>query len=382
MPGGILVDEGPDQHAQAVTRTRELIANPDVPAIFEAAFAFDNVLIRADILQRLPSGAWRLAEVKSTTRVKPEHLHDLAIQAYVITGSGITLEQMQLVHVDTTYVRGENRIDWHAYFEPEDLTDEVRNLLASVPERVAEMHAILGMPTAPEIRPSGHCFSPFECEFWTRCTASKPSDWIFYLPRLNATTFAELDGNGIEFDARYSVGVVPHSRTAAGCGCRRLWSGVYLGRPRRCTCPFGEYLDFETFSPAVPLYAGTSPYQRIPFQWSIHYDDGQSDVRHSEFLAEGDSDPRRDFAQKLIVAIGRTSGPIIVYSPFEASVLNDLAAFLPDLSGSLLAVIDRVCDLLPIVRAHVAHPAFLGSYSIKVVRPHWCRASATTIWTR
>ena len=56
VPGGILVDEGPDQHAQAVTRTRELIANPDVPAIFEAAFAFDNVLIRADILQRLPSG--------------------------------------------------------------------------------------------------------------------------------------------------------------------------------------------------------------------------------------------------------------------------------------------------------------------------------------
>ena len=74
MPGGILVDEGPDQHAQAVTRTKELIANPDVPAIFEAAFAFDSVLIRADILERLVSGAWRLAEVKSTTRVKPATL--------------------------------------------------------------------------------------------------------------------------------------------------------------------------------------------------------------------------------------------------------------------------------------------------------------------
>ena len=197
MPGGILVDEGPDQHAQAVTRTRELIANPDVQAIFEAAFAFDNVLIRADILQRLPSGAWRLAEVKSTTRVKPEHLHDLAIQAYVITGCGITLEQMQLIHVDTSYVR-ENEIDWHAYFKPEDLTDEVRDLLPSVRERVAEMHAVLGMPTAPEVRPSGHCFSPFECEFWTRCTANKPLDWIFYLPRLHTTTFAELGAKGIE----------------------------------------------------------------------------------------------------------------------------------------------------------------------------------------
>jgi hypothetical protein len=45
--------------------------------------------MRADILERLPSGAWRLAEVKSTTRVKREHLHDLAIQAYVIGGSGL-----------------------------------------------------------------------------------------------------------------------------------------------------------------------------------------------------------------------------------------------------------------------------------------------------
>ena len=266
----------------------------------------------------------------------------------------------------------ENKIDWHAYFKPEDLTDEVRNLLASVPERVAEMHAVLGMPTAPEIRPSGHCFSPFECEFWTRCTASKPSDWIFYLPRLNATTFAELDGNGIEFDARYSVGFFPHSRTAAGCGCRRLWSGVYLGRPRRCTCPFGTASRISGFRNLLASGSAVRRNQSLPAH-SIPMVDPlrrrSSDVRHSEFLAEGDSDPRRDFAQKLIVAIGRTSGPIIVYSPFEASVLNDLAAFLPDLSGSLLAVIDRVCDLLPIVRAHVAHPAFLGSYSIKVVAP-------------
>jgi hypothetical protein len=162
---------------------KELVANPDVAAIFEAAFAFDRVLIRADILERLASGAWRLAEVKSTTRVKPEHLHDLAIQAYVIMGCGIALDQMQLIHVDTTYVRDENEIDWHAYFKLEDLTDGVRDLLASVPEHVAEMHAVLGMPTAPEIRPSGHCFSPFECEFWTRCTANKPSDWIFCYQR-------------------------------------------------------------------------------------------------------------------------------------------------------------------------------------------------------
>jgi len=165
VPGGVLVEEGPDRHAEAVERTRELIASPDVPAIFEAAFAFDRVLIRADILERLPSGAWRLSEVKSSTRVKPEHLHDLSIQAYVIGGCGVALEQMQLVHVDTAYVRGENGIDWCAYFKRADVTGEVRELLPSVPDRVANMHAVLGLPAAPEVRPSGHCFSPFECEF-------------------------------------------------------------------------------------------------------------------------------------------------------------------------------------------------------------------------
>ena len=290
----------------------------------------------------------------------------------MITGCGIALEQMQLIHVDTSYVRDENEIDWHAYFKPEDLTDEVRNLLASVPERVSEMHAVLAMPTAPEIRPSGHCFSPFECEFWTRCTANKPSDWVFYLPRLNATTFAELDGNGIELmrDIPSDFSLTP--------GQQRVVDAVVSGREyisdelSNALAPLGPpatYLDFETFSPAIPLYAGTSPYQRIPFQWSIHHDDGVGDVRHFEFLANGHVDPRPDFAETLLHAIDRVSGPIIVYSPFEASVLNDLAAFLPDLSQSLLAVIDRVCDLLPIVRAHVANPRFLGSYSIKTVAP-------------
>src|SRR5262245_44035799 len=30
VPGGVLVEEGPEQHAEAVQRTRELIANPNV----------------------------------------------------------------------------------------------------------------------------------------------------------------------------------------------------------------------------------------------------------------------------------------------------------------------------------------------------------------
>jgi predicted RecB family nuclease len=372
VPGGVLVEEGPDRHAEAVERTRHLIADPAIAAIFEAAFAFARVLIRAEILERLPSGGWRLAEVKSTTRVKPEHLHDLAIQAYVIAGSGLTVEEMQLVHVDTSYVRAENGIDWQAYFEREELTGEVRDLLASVPERVVEMHAILGMPTAPEVRPSGHCFSPFPCEFWDRCTAGKPADWIINLPRLKATRFAELDANGIESmrDIPPDFPLTPgQQRVVDAMLSGQEFISDELPKALAALAPPASYLDFETFSPAIPLYAGTSPYQRIPFQWSMHYDDGAREVRHFEFLADGDVDPRRDFAKTLIQAIGHTTEPIVVYSPFEASVLRDLARLFPDFYGPLFAMIDRMLDLLPIVRTHVTHPEFLGSYSIKAVAP-------------
>jgi predicted RecB family nuclease len=371
-PDGVLVEQGPDKHDLAVERTKELIANPGVSAIFEAAFAFDRVLIRADILERLPSGTWRLCEVKSTTRVKPEHLHDLAIQAYVIMGSGLSVEQMQLVHVDTEYVRGENGIDWQSYFKREDVTDEVRELLPSVAERVANMHAVLGLPEAPEVRPSRHCFSPFECEFWSRCTAAKPADWIFHLPHLKPAVFAELDGQGIE-----SMRDIP-SDFPLSTGQQRVVEAVVSGREyvshqlHEALVPLGPpaaYLDFETFSPALPLYPGTSPYQRMPFQWSLHYDDGTGKIRHFEFLSDGNVDPRREFAETLLQATDSTSGPIIVYSPFEAGVLRDLAGHLLELSSRLLALIDRIRDLLPVVRTHIAHPNLLGSYSIKAVAP-------------
>ncbi len=37
---------------QAIRTTKELIANPDVPAIFEGAFEHRDVFVRVDLLQR------------------------------------------------------------------------------------------------------------------------------------------------------------------------------------------------------------------------------------------------------------------------------------------------------------------------------------------
>ena len=54
-PGGVLVDTKYDQ-AETIRRTKALIADTTVPAIFEAALVHDGVLIRVDALERLPDG--------------------------------------------------------------------------------------------------------------------------------------------------------------------------------------------------------------------------------------------------------------------------------------------------------------------------------------
>ena len=133
----------------------------------------------------------------------------------------------------------------------------------------------------------------------------EPADWVIHLPRLTAAAFAELDANGVE-----SMRDIPPEFPLTP-GQQRVVNAAVSGRefisdelPAALT-PLGppaSYLDFETFSPAIPLYACTSPYQRIPFQWSMHHDDGAGEVRHFEFLADGDVDPRREFATTLLKA--------------------------------------------------------------------------------
>ena len=66
--GGVDVPFGDPE--QAIRTTCELIANPEVQAIFEAAFENGGVLVRVDILHRRRDGRWRLIEVKSTADLK------------------------------------------------------------------------------------------------------------------------------------------------------------------------------------------------------------------------------------------------------------------------------------------------------------------------
>ena len=109
FPGGVEIMEEPWEHAKAVAKTNVLIAASEAAAIFEAAFEYENIRIRVDVLERLANGGWGIREVKSSTSVKEEkfHIDDVAVQLYVVRGSGLDVTSVELIHVNSEFTKGE-----------------------------------------------------------------------------------------------------------------------------------------------------------------------------------------------------------------------------------------------------------------------------------
>ena len=230
---------------------------------------------------------------------------------------------------------------------------------------------MLSLREAPDIRPSRHCFQPHDCEFWERCTVEKPKDWVFYIPRISSASFDNLELSDVVSmkDVPADFPLDPKQRRvvlAAKSG--KVIRSPKLAEMLELLAPPASYLDFETFSPAIPIYADSRPYERIPFQWSLHHSDGE-DLVHADFLAEGKADPRREFSETLLEVSERVPGTIMAWSQFEANVIRDMCRLFPDLAQRLTGIRHRIVDLLRIVHDHVAHPDFQGSYSMKAVAP-------------
>lgn len=368
--GGVLVDHKPWEHDQAVSKTQTLMNDKSVPAIFEATFEFDNVRIRADILERLPRNRWAVYEVKASKEPKAEHIDDLAVQAHVLRNCGLKINRIGEIHLNGDYTRGASGLNWKRMFLMTDVSDEVEEIIADVPANISALQSVIKKRKEPDIPPGLQCTK--ECGFIDHCTAAKPEDWIKWLPRISEKKFDELSALGCE-----SISDIPEDFPLTN-NQTMIWSVLAsnedhvspdLAKALRNYGPPTYYLDFEAMNPGIPLYEGTSPYQVIPFQWSLRKLDKNGNLKHWEFLAHGRDDPRRECAETLIRAVGKSRLPIQMYSTYESTTIGRLKAACPDLSKELDAIDNRLIDLKTLPSAYTYLRAYNFSLSIKNVAP-------------
>jgi Domain of unknown function(DUF2779) len=372
FPGGVEVsyDSGLDD---AIRTSRELVANPEVSAIFEGTFEHGGVLVRVDILQRRRDGRWRLIEVKSATDLKEYYLDDLSIQSHVVSRCGLDLASVCLAHVNRDYIFDGGSIDARRFFRIKNLTRRIASLRPKLRFQLRSEFRILAMPKAPDLSPGKHCTDPVTCEFFDQCNLPRPDDHISCLPRIHASAIRKLESMGIERIRDIPDDYPLNERLRRACTSVQTgkpWYGPDLSIQLKALRYPVYFMDFETVNPAVPRFKAMRPYQLIPFQWSVHVQrEPGAAPEHFEFLATDKSDPRPPFVSTLCDVLG-DGGSIVVYSQqFESQRLSDLASWLPEFAGRINKIQRRFWDLLPIVRDQVYHPAFAGSFSLKSVLP-------------
>jgi len=372
---GAYIDYAGGSLGPALRQTRKLMSSMVRGPIFEATLQHDGVLVREDVLLPIDDegrDSWRIVEVKASTRVKAEHIHDCAVQAWVHLQSGHPLSGIALAHIDNTFVYGGDG-DYGGLLLEHDLTEQVFDLLPAVPTWVERARdAVSGPP--PQVPVGAHCTKPYECPFLQVCWPVRGEEGVQY-PVSGLGGDKEKLGlwvmNGLrdirdvpvsEINSETQLRI--HRVTRDGRAELLPAARSFVGQ-----LPFPRfYLDFETIGPAIPIWPGTRPYQALPFQFSCHIERASASLDHAEFLDLSGEPPMRKLAEALIRTLEST-GPVLMYTGYERSVIESLAAMYPDLAAPLAEITSRLVDLYPVTKANYYHPDMLGSWSIKSVLP-------------
>ncbi|RFB01409.1 DUF2779 domain-containing protein [Parvularcula marina] len=381
FPDGVLVQPALPP-GEALGKTREYLASdPRVP-IFEAALLFDDTYVRLDILAPLPDGSWHLIEVKSATSVKDHYAQDLASQVHVARGAGLPIGRASIWHINNTFVL-ETEDVYDGLFTDRSEIEGLDDLIAGRATDIADAFDLLDRDE-PAHDMGDHCTSPYDCPFQERCASALPAppEWCTsILPNANGKkAAAALAEEGVDDLLKVPVGYFDnpvlhriHQATVSGVPFHE--ADAIKAKVGSWHYPL-HFLDFETIQFAVPRWIGTRAYAQIPFQFSNHILQTDSTVVHHEFLDLSGNDPRRACAEALVDILCTpevAAGSVVAYfASFEKQCIKALALAFSDLSDDLMALHDRVVDLLPIVRNHYYHRDQRGSWSIKAVLPTVC----------
>lgn len=360
FPGGTLIDLPHHDYAGKIEATRHAIAS-GAPAIYEASFAADDVFVAVDVLLREGDG-WRLIEVKSSTSAKEEHLADAAIQLHVLQRCGLAVRAVEIMHLNKEHRHpGQGPL-----FAREEVTSQVLPLLDGIPAEIAAQLAMLAAaePT-PEI--GLHCSEPRPCPFMDRCWP-QDADHITNLYNVGKVAAHKYMMAGV-----HSVWQIPPKKKLPPAAQRQLKAmkekrlvveDTLVTALEPFTGRLG-FLDFETIARAVPVWPEMTPWMQAAAQFSYHqFADGA--YSHAEWLAEGPKDARPLLAEAMIRAT-QNARRVVMYTPFEKTRIRELQEAVPELRDELVALEMKLIDLHPVVRDHVYHPDFLGSFSLKAV---------------
>lgn len=374
-PGGILLE---DRGEAGQDETKKLIEEK-ASVIFQAVFELDGFLAVCDVLEYdKERNGYIITEIKATTKKKLDiHLPDIAFQVALLRRAGLTIVRANLMHLNAKYVR-DGEIVLPELFKIDDVTDEVNEMITEIE---VEMETAKKYLTAVE-EPSGECPCVLRgksrhCSTFAYNNPKVPEYSVHNISRigLSKKKLAELIDSGIygidEVEKGFELTEIQRNQIDVHQSGKSQIHQVEIAKELNSLVYPLYFLDYETYPAAIPRFDGFSPYNQIPFQFSLHIlatPDGE--LEHKEFIYTDTGDPSRDFAQALKEVIG-TSGSVLVWNKsFELGRNEELATRLPEFREVMDNIKERVYDLEDVFKHQsYVHPKFEGRTSIKFILP-------------
>jgi hypothetical protein len=375
---GTLFDAQKDGYATIFTHSLQALEKRR--PLFEAGFQYGSIFAFVDALLPSPGpSGWRLVEVKSATTVKNYHRDDLAIQVFILLNNGVVLDDAAVATIDSSWTYAGDG-DYRGLLKESSLLEEVAQRADEVRSWMDAAELVSAGTNPPEILPGEHCKAPFSCPFLGHCSSaaeyahthnSAPIEWLPGTKSQDLRSFIEARRPQSMVEIPDELLKPLQRRVKQATLSNTPWIDRALARKELTSLrPPLHFLDFEAVQFAIPRWAGSRPYEQIPFQYSLHSLFSGGQLRHCEFLDLTGQDPRRALAEQLVEDLSDIDGAVIAYNKgFESMVLRSLAKQFKDLAPRLEQIHDRLADLLPITRSVYYHPLQRGSWSIKRVLP-------------
>ena len=374
FPDGVTITGA---QTEALEETRSLILSR-IPTLFQPVFEREGLLAFIDVLQcETCTDAWSIHEVKSASKVKEEHIYDLAFQVVLLRKHQINLTRAFLILLNPEYVRQDD-LDIQKLFKSIDVTANVDDISESVSKEMQEARDYL----LNEAEPSGPCSCIYKgrsrhCSTFHYSNPDVPGYGIHDIARIGSSPkkLKELVDAG-----RFALEDIPSDIKLTKGQSNQLQAyrtGETIVDKDAIAKELGEltfplhFLDYETFASALPLFSGYSPYDQIPLQYSVHIV-GSPDEEpiHRDFLHAGRGDPTSDFLNSLRGHVSPFGSVIAWNKAFECQVNDSIARrFLPA-REYIIELNDRFYDLMDVFsRQYFVHRDLRGSVSIKKVLP-------------
>ena len=355
-----------------IDNTKKVLEENKKVILCEASFNYNDNFCSVDILKK-ENDDYYIYEVKSSTEVKGIYLEDVSYQTYVLKNLGLNVKKSFIIHINSKYERnGELELD--KLFKINDVTDKVDKILNTIEDKILVIKNVMNSKSEPDIDIDNYCFKPYDCPYFNYCTRNLPENNIFKLRRIRNNLKIKYYKEGIyDYKDLLNENIDSKVKEQIEFELYNLKDKIDKDKIKEFLNTLSYplyYLDFETFQDAIPKYSHEFPYEQIPFQYSLHYEEIDGELKHKEFLAKGNYDPRRELAERLVLDIPKNVCVLAYNMSFEKRVIKRLAEIYSDLSEHLMNIYSNIRDLMiPFYNHDYYSKDMDGSYSIKYVLP-------------